>query len=64
MIFLFLMCCFYFATAGFSLFLATTGDYVRDIVQITGVITSTLIFLAPIFTPFPLYLKIVKSCFT
>jgi lipopolysaccharide transport system permease protein len=42
---------FLFATAGFSLFLAATGVYVRDIGQITGVVTSILLFLAPVFYP-------------
>jgi lipopolysaccharide transport system permease protein len=42
---------FLIATAGFSLFLAATGVYVRDIVQITSVITSILLFLAPVFYP-------------
>ena len=38
-------------TLGVAWFLAATGVYVRDISQITGVITSILMFTSPIFFP-------------
>ena len=38
-------------TLGFSWFLAATGVYVRDIGQITGTITSVLLFVSPVFYP-------------
>jgi len=36
---------------GLSWFLAATGVYLRDIGQITGFLTTTLMFLSPIFYP-------------
>jgi lipopolysaccharide transport system permease protein len=38
-------------TMGFSFFLTATGVYLRDIAQITGVFTSVLLFVSPIFYP-------------
>lgn len=38
-------------TMGLSWFLASLGVYVRDIAQIIGLITTTLMFLSPIFYP-------------
>ncbi len=40
-----------FATMGFAWFLAGLGVYVRDIGQITGMITTVLLFLSPVFYP-------------
>lgn len=40
-----------FATMGFAWFLAGLGVYVRDIGQITGMITAVLLFLSPVFYP-------------
>lgn len=39
------------ATMGFAWFLAATGVFVRDIGQITGIITTVMLFLAPVFYP-------------
>lgn len=39
------------ATMGFAWFLAATGVFVRDIAQITGIITTVLLFMAPVFYP-------------
>lgn len=39
------------ATMGFAWFLAATGVFVRDIGQITGIITTAMLFLAPVFYP-------------
>jgi lipopolysaccharide transport system permease protein len=36
---------------GFAWFLSAFGVYVRDIAQITGIITSVLMFLSPVFYP-------------
>lgn len=38
-------------TMGFSWFLAATGVYVRDIRQTTGIFTTVLLFLSPVFYP-------------
>lgn len=38
-------------TMGFAWFLAATGVYVRDIGQTTGLITSVLLFVSPVFYP-------------
>lgn len=38
-------------TIGMTWFLAAMGVYLRDIAQITGVLTTTLMFLTPIFFP-------------
>lgn len=38
-------------TLGLSWFLASLGVYLRDVTQITGVITTALLFLTPIFYP-------------
>jgi lipopolysaccharide transport system permease protein len=38
-------------TMGVAWFLAATGVYVRDIGQITGMISSVLLFLSPVFFP-------------
>lgn len=40
-----------FATMGCSWFLAATGVYLRDVTQITGIITTVLMFLSPMFYP-------------
>lgn len=39
------------ATMGLAWFLAATGVFVRDIAQTTGIITTVMMFLAPIFYP-------------
>lgn len=39
------------ATMGFAWFLAATGVFVRDIGQVTGIITTVMLFLAPVFYP-------------
>ena len=39
------------ATLGFAWFLAALGVYVRDIGQITGMITTVMMFLSPVFYP-------------
>lgn len=38
-------------TLGFAWFLAATGVFLRDISQITGMITSILLFVSPVFYP-------------
>ncbi|WP_020564243.1 ABC transporter permease [Methylosarcina fibrata] len=38
-------------TMGLSWLLASLGVYLRDIAQITGILTTTLLFLSPIFYP-------------
>ena len=38
-------------TMGFAWFLAATGVFVRDIAQTTGIFTTVLMFLAPVFYP-------------
>jgi lipopolysaccharide transport system permease protein len=38
-------------TMGFAWFLAATGVYLRDVAQTTGIITTILLFLSPIFYP-------------
>jgi lipopolysaccharide transport system permease protein len=38
-------------TMGLSWFLAALGVYIRDIAQIIGLVTTTLMFLSPIFYP-------------
>ena len=40
-----------FVTLGFAWFLAATGVFVRDIGQLTGMITSVLMFVSPVFYP-------------
>jgi lipopolysaccharide transport system permease protein len=40
-----------FATIGVTLVLASLGVYVRDIGQITGIFTTILLFVSPIFYP-------------
>jgi lipopolysaccharide transport system permease protein len=40
-----------FTTLGFAWFLAGLGVYVRDIGQITGMFTTVLMFLSPVFYP-------------
>lgn len=40
-----------FATMGFAWFLAATGVYVRDIAQTTGIFTTVLLFISPVFYP-------------
>ncbi len=40
-----------FITLGFSWFLAATGVFIRDIGQVTGLITSVMLFLSPVFYP-------------
>ncbi len=39
------------ATLGFAWFLASFGVFARDIGQITGIITTVMMFLAPVFYP-------------
>jgi len=38
-------------TMGFTWFLAATGVFIRDIAQTTGIFTTVLMFLAPVFYP-------------
>lgn len=38
-------------TLGVSWFLAATGVYLRDVGQVTGVLTTVLLFLSPVFYP-------------
>lgn len=40
-----------FVSMGFAWFLAGLGVYVRDIGQITGMVTTVLMFLSPVFYP-------------
>ncbi len=40
-----------FATMGFAWFLAALGVYIRDIGQMTGIFTTVLMFLSPVFYP-------------
>lgn len=40
-----------FASIGFGWFLASLGVYVRDIGQLTGLFTTILMFLSPVFYP-------------
>jgi lipopolysaccharide transport system permease protein len=40
-----------FATLGFAWFFASLGVYVRDIGQITGIITTVLLFVSAVFFP-------------
>lgn len=40
-----------FATMGLAWFLAACGVYLRDIAQVTGFITTVLLFLSPVFYP-------------
>ncbi len=39
------------ATMGFAWFLAATGVFVRDVAQTTGILTTVLLFLTPVFYP-------------
>jgi lipopolysaccharide transport system permease protein len=39
------------ATMGFAWVLSATGVYVRDISQMTGIITTVLLFVSPVFYP-------------
>ena len=39
------------ATMGVAWFLAATGVFIRDIGQVTGIITTVMLFLAPVFYP-------------
>jgi lipopolysaccharide transport system permease protein len=40
-----------FATIGFAWFLAATGVFVRDISHTTGILTTILLFISPVFYP-------------
>lgn len=40
-----------FASMGFAWFLASLGVFVRDIGQVTGIITTVLMFMSPVFYP-------------
>src|SRR3569832_1792447 len=40
-----------FAIVGFAWFLAAMGVYVRDVSQTVGIITTVMMFLAPVFYP-------------
>lgn len=40
-----------FVTMGFAWFLAATGVFVRDIAQTTGIVTTAMMFLSPVFYP-------------
>jgi lipopolysaccharide transport system permease protein len=42
---------FFIATLGITWFLASLGVFVRDIGQVTGIFTTALMFLSPIFYP-------------
>lgn len=39
------------ATMGFAWLLSATGVFVRDIAQITGIMTTVLLFISPVFYP-------------
>lgn len=39
------------ATVGVAWFLSSLGVYIRDIAQITGIVTTTLLFVSPVFFP-------------
>lgn len=39
------------ATMGFAWILSATGVFVRDIAQTTGIITTILLFVSPVFYP-------------
>lgn len=39
------------ATMGFAWFLAATGVFMRDIGQVTGILTTVMLFLSPVFYP-------------
>jgi lipopolysaccharide transport system permease protein len=39
------------ATVGTAWFLSSLGVYIRDIAQITGILTTTLLFVSPVFFP-------------
>lgn len=39
------------ATIGAAWFLSALGVYIRDIVQITGIVTTILLFISPVFFP-------------
>ena len=54
-----------FASLGFAWFLSALGVYARDVGQVTGVFTSVLMFLSPVFYPvsalqpeYQIYLKL------
>jgi lipopolysaccharide transport system permease protein len=40
-----------FTTLGFAWFLASLGVYLRDIAQVTGMFTTILLYLSPVFYP-------------
>ena len=40
-----------FVTMGFAWFLSATGVYLRDVAQTTGILTTMLMFVSPIFYP-------------
>lgn len=40
-----------FVTLGFAWLIASTGVYIRDIGQTTGLVTSVLLFVSPVFYP-------------
>lgn len=40
-----------FATLGIAWFLAALGVYLRDVGQVTGIFTTALLFLSPVFYP-------------
>jgi len=50
-LFPFVMLPLVFATMGFAWFLAALGVYVRDIGQITGMFTTVLMYVSPVFYP-------------
>ncbi|ACV64805.1 ABC-2 type transporter [Desulfofarcimen acetoxidans DSM 771] len=50
-----------FASMGFGWFLAALGVFVRDIGQITGVFTTILMFLSPVFYPVSALPKAYKT---
>jgi lipopolysaccharide transport system permease protein len=50
-LFPFILILLVFATMGFAWFLAALGVYVRDIGQITGMFTTVLLFISPVFYP-------------
>jgi lipopolysaccharide transport system permease protein len=39
------------ATVGTAWFLSSLGVYIRDIAQTTGILTTTLLFVSPVFFP-------------
>jgi lipopolysaccharide transport system permease protein len=50
-----------FAGMGFAWFLAALGVFVRDIGQITGILTTMLMFMSPVFYPLSALPKVYQG---